>query len=207
MGALVLAMVMVVLPASAWGAPPAHGAAGARAKCVDKRPGPSPILDPGGTVEVPVAYCYDPKDKDHKGWHDYCSDSGDTWSKGPAVVSFKGPCAYHDMCLEYGWGLRRSSCDSVFSAYMKRNCERTIRHSKVEDLFEGWFIHLCRGKAERMYAGVASYSGFGALTSLLFGGSVYTRRKWGCFIQVSVGQVLCGSKTGIGGGGGSWRSR
>ncbi|WGL51871.1 DNRLRE domain-containing protein [Nocardioides sp. BP30] len=75
-----------------------------------------PIVDYSGFVDVPSAYCYDGGASGST--HDYCT----MYPDGYGDVSFKGPCAYHDMCLGYGWGNARSDCDGIFGWELKRNC-------------------------------------------------------------------------------------
>jgi hypothetical protein len=196
LGTVLLALVMVGVPVAAFGVA-THASGAATLTCVDKRPGPAPIIDHVGKVDVPRAYCYDAKDKDHPGWHDYCSSSADSWSASGITVSFKGSCALHDMCLEYGWAVKRSSCDTIFSVYMHRNCAQSVAQSKVSGLLKGWVTNMCNGKAERMYVGVSLWT---------LKGAGYKHGNFGCFTGVLFGTVFCLGTAPGSGGGGAWRT-
>jgi len=93
-------------------------------------------------------YFYDPRGKDpkrdpwRKAWHDYCTKSPDTH----AGASFKGPCARHDLCIEFKLGERRSHCDSWFQRDLKINCAH--RFDGFLDKPDRW---LCRQVASRYY--------------------------------------------------------
>ena len=71
---------------------------------------------------VPFEYCYDPNTSTNNSWHDYCSDSPDSLSfwgyHGSA--DFKGPCAYHDLCLESRHN--HGYCDPILLSYMDDEC-------------------------------------------------------------------------------------
>jgi hypothetical protein len=173
--AVVVALVIAGVPASGFGAGRAAG------ECADVRPGVAPIVDRVGLVGVPKGYCYGPADKDHEGWHDYCSYSSDTWKKAGSVVSFKGPCALHDMCLEYGWGSNRASCDSMLRVYLERNCVQSVRDGKTPAFLRSLATHLCKGRAEIMYAGIRIYT-WAAEPS-------YKRGPWLFVLRASGGSV------------------
>lgn len=69
-----------------------------------------------GYVSVPSNYVYNPNASD-KTVHDYCSYSPDSWGK----ANFRGPCARHDMCIEFKQKAR-SACDSDLFANLRANC-------------------------------------------------------------------------------------
>jgi hypothetical protein len=86
-------------------------------------------------VKVPAGhhaethYYYDPDLKRpqpdrnwRKPWHDYCTKSPDTY--GPA--SFRGPCARHDLCIEFKLGLDRDYCDHWLKDNMRVNCRNAF---------------------------------------------------------------------------------
>lgn len=55
--------------------------------------------------------------------HDYCTKSFDTWSGGG--VTWRGPCARHDMCLQgykYNSVNSPSACHSDLKYDMKKQC-------------------------------------------------------------------------------------
>jgi RHS repeat-associated protein len=101
----------------------------------------APIVDRKGFVNVPSEYCYDGGPST---LHDYCTKSPDKFGD----VSFKGPCAYHDMCLQYGWGDARSDCDHILRWELARNCNYYYdRHSGgVRNRV------TCRATADHYYA-------------------------------------------------------
>lgn len=85
---------------------------------------PVPKKTVNGKVVKQKYYYYDP-DGLHprrlpwkKGWHDYCTKSADTYSG----ASFKGPCARHDLCIEFKEAPDRTYCDVKLKADMRTNC-------------------------------------------------------------------------------------
>lgn len=94
---------------------------------------------PSGRVNVPKSYCYDPDTTTHPGWHDYCTHSPDSYGK----ADFRGPCAYHDLCLQAGHG--HGSCDGKLLTRLDHNC----------DFAYGRFNptrYTCRARALEYYA-------------------------------------------------------
>lgn len=91
----------------------------------------APLLAPShwGFVSIPFQYCYNPNGPNPT-VHDYCSFSKDNYFS----VSFKGPCAYHDMCLEFRWGYHRSDCDHMLQGYLHRNCNAVYAHNWLDRL-------------------------------------------------------------------------
>lgn len=75
-----------------------------------------------GKVVVPKSYCYDPTTNNHRAWHDYCTDSPDSWNS----ADFRGPCARHDMCLQSSHS--HSKCDGPLLSNMKTNCKHAYPH-------------------------------------------------------------------------------
>ncbi len=53
-----------------------------------------------------------------KAWHDYCTKS----PNGYGQASFRGPCARHDLCIEFKQATHRNYCDSHLKATMRVNC-------------------------------------------------------------------------------------
>lgn len=108
------------------------------------------IIDTHGFVGVPKAYCYDPHRKSGKTLHDYCSSwAPDAGFFGGKTVSFKGPCAYHDMCIDFGWGKNRGDCDHVLKWEMLRNCNYVLKG------FLQWPARrVCSAAANTYYAAV-----------------------------------------------------
>ena len=68
-------------------------------------------------VSVPSNYVYNP-DGPNKTLHDYCSYSPDSWGK----ANFRGPCARHDMCIQYHQRANRAACDSALFSDLRTNC-------------------------------------------------------------------------------------
>ena len=88
-------------------------------------------------VTVPSNYVYNP-DGPHKTLHDYCSYSPDSYGS----ANFRGPCARHDMCIQYAQKAR-SGCDSDLFSNMKQECR-----------YAYGFPYVTRGKC---YAVAATY--------------------------------------------------
>jgi len=87
---------------------------------------PAPLLaaKASGHITVPSNYVYNPKAKKQKTLHDYCTKSPDSFSAPGKNANFRGPCARHDMCIQYKQK-KRSSCDSALLSNMKSECKYT----------------------------------------------------------------------------------
>ncbi len=79
-------------------------------------------------VTIPSNYSYHPHRGPDIALHDYCTASPDKFYTFGADADFRGPCARHDMCIQY-YQKRRSSCDSDLLARMKAECRYTYSHS------------------------------------------------------------------------------
>ncbi|GAB7003651.1 hypothetical protein JCM18899A_11220 [Nocardioides sp. AN3] len=104
----------------------------------------SPSTKNGATyVSVPSNYHYNPRDA-QKSLHDYCTASPDAYFG----VSFKGPCARHDMCIAHNEGRAvrtfRGTCDSALRKDLRSNCDYTRGRWD-------WRRCNCRGVAEKYY--------------------------------------------------------
>jgi hypothetical protein len=79
-------------------------------------------------ITIPKNYKYHP----HKGpdiaLHDYCTASPDEFPTIGKNANFRGPCARHDMCIQYHQH-KRSTCDNNLLANMKSECRYTYKHS------------------------------------------------------------------------------
>jgi hypothetical protein len=75
-----------------------------------------------GKVVVPWSYCYNPTTTHHRGWHDYCTHSPDSYNS----ADFRGPCARHDMCLQRTHS--HSRCDGPLLTNLKTNCHYAYSH-------------------------------------------------------------------------------
>ncbi len=75
----------------------------------------------GPKVKVPRNYNYHPKRGPDQHLHDYCTKSPDTWN----IVTWRGPCALHDMCYQYakyhGY-YSKGDCDGGLKYNMKKQC-------------------------------------------------------------------------------------
>lgn len=79
-------------------------------------------------ITIPKTYKYHP----HKGpdiaLHDYCTASPDEFPTIGKNADFRGPCARHDMCIQYHQQ-KRSTCDNNLLNNMKSECRYTYKHS------------------------------------------------------------------------------
>lgn len=104
-------------------------------------------------------YYYDPYGKHQyrspwpHGWHDYCTKSSDAPLINSFQVSFKGPCARHDLCIEFKLGPQRSSCDGWLKRDIKSNCYYYF-HDRSFATERGQCYH----KANTYYAAVKSWT-------------------------------------------------
>lgn len=76
-------------------------------------------------VTVPSGYVYKPNATYQRSLHDYCTSSPDsfpTWGKN---ANFRGPCARHDMCIQYRQAAHRSTCDARLLANLRSECRYT----------------------------------------------------------------------------------
>ena len=78
-------------------------------------------------ITIPKTYQYHPHSGD-KALHDYCTASPDKYYTIGKDADFRGPCARHDMCIQYHQH-KRSTCDSYLLANMKSECRYTYKHS------------------------------------------------------------------------------
>lgn len=81
----------------------------------------------GPKVKVPRNYHYHPKTGPDKALHDYCTKSPDTFNN----VTWRGPCAIHDMCyhtLKYNPDASngRAACDGDLKYNMKKQCRHYL---------------------------------------------------------------------------------
>jgi hypothetical protein len=96
--------------------------------------------DKTGRPVKPKFYYYAPS---RGGLHDYCTSSNDTPRIYSKSVDFRGPCARHDLCLEFKQAPKRSYCDTGFKSWMRTNC----RYS-----FTGTDRKKCYGTARNYHA-------------------------------------------------------
>lgn len=98
-------------------------------------------------VPVPAAYVYRPSTGVHGGdktRHDYCTKSPDSWGQ----ANFRGPCARHDMCLDFNWA-GDSTCHSWLRNDLIRQCDAAYdRWYEVTEKLK------CRGVAVVYWAAV-----------------------------------------------------
>ena len=106
-----------------------------------------------GSKIWPKYYVYDPDNKNgrnqaRKGWHDYCTGlkfkyrpdigapdsakfqypSGNPrYPNYTSSVSFRGPCARHDLCIQYKQAPTRYYCDDELKTHIRMNCRYYIR--------------------------------------------------------------------------------
>ncbi|MGI8459426.1 MAG: hypothetical protein ACR2LI_15130 [Propionibacteriaceae bacterium] len=76
-------------------------------------------------ITVPKNYVYNPKAKHQRTLHDYCTKSPDEFPAPGTNANFRGPCARHDMCIQYRQATKRSVCDSRLLANLKSECRWT----------------------------------------------------------------------------------
>ena len=100
---------------------------------------------PSGRVNVPKSYCYDPTTTTHRGWHDYCTHSPDSYFS----ADFRGPCARHDMCLQAGKG--HHTCDAALLDNLYHNCNYAYgRFNPVR--------YTCQAIAQEYYGYIKIYT-------------------------------------------------
>jgi hypothetical protein len=113
-------------------------------------------------------YYYDPDGKNprrspwKKSWHDYCSSSPDTagyFQRGGDKVyrmtsTGRGPCARHDLCIEYKQAPSRPYCDKKLKADMRQNCRYALGKVSFPSYIEERIKASCYGRASLYYAGV-----------------------------------------------------
>lgn len=115
---------------------------------------PVPKTTKNGKVVRQKYYYYDPKGKHpkrlpwKKTWHDYCSsNSPDSYGS----ASFKGPCARHDLCIEFKQAPDRSYCDDFLKKNMRTNCRYA---------YSAWYyydkLHICYGYASSYHKAVSN---------------------------------------------------
>ena len=75
-------------------------------------------------ITIPKSYKYHPHRGPHVGWHDYCTKSPDRLPVKGRKADFRGPCARHDMCIEYKQHSRKT-CDSYLLTNLRSECRYT----------------------------------------------------------------------------------
>lgn len=116
-----------------------------------------------GASVMPKHYVYDTKAK-HKGWHDYCTKSPDTWKR----ATFRGPCAQHDLCIQYKEAPDRHTCDNELRWAIKSQCYHTY-YDASDRYYTGYLgttgeyvrydnYALCNGRADLYWSWVYSYT-------------------------------------------------
>lgn len=73
-------------------------------------------------VHIPSNYVYRPSNPPHgdKSLHDYCTSSPDQY----LWADFRGACARHDMCFDFGWQSRQG-CNNTFRSNLRAECLAT----------------------------------------------------------------------------------
>lgn len=73
-------------------------------------------------VHIPSNYVYNPTNPPHrdKSLHDYCTASPDKY----LWADFRGACARHDMCFDFGWQTRQG-CNNTFWSNLRKECYAT----------------------------------------------------------------------------------
>lgn len=79
------------------------------------------------------------------GWHDYCTNSRDTGTFNSTVVSYRGPCARHDLCIQWKQAPHRDYCDNWLKLNMRANCYARISHARA---YRGQ-MNRCYGRASQ----------------------------------------------------------
>jgi hypothetical protein len=77
-------------------------------------------------ISIPSNYVYNPNTKHQRTLHDYCTKSPDSFPTPGKNADFRGPCARHDMCIQYKQK-KRSSCDSDLLRNMSSECRYTYK--------------------------------------------------------------------------------
>lgn len=80
-----------------------------------------------------------------KAWHDYCTKSPDNYGG----ASFKGPCARHDLCIEYKQATDRKFCDSHLQWSLKINCKYRYHQNTKYDKD---MLSRCKKRADTYYS-------------------------------------------------------
>jgi hypothetical protein len=76
-------------------------------------------------ITIPGNYVYNPNAKKQRTLHDYCTKSPDSFPNPVGKnADFRGPCARHDMCIQYKQH-KRSTCDANLLANMRSECNWT----------------------------------------------------------------------------------
>lgn len=75
-------------------------------------------------ITIPSNYVYAPHTRNSPRLHDYCSDSPDWFPAPGRNADFRGPCARHDMCIEFHQK-QRSTCDGDLKTRMHDECNWT----------------------------------------------------------------------------------
>ncbi len=79
-------------------------------------------------ITIPKNYKYHPHSGTNRTLHDYCTKSPDAYRPLGRDADFRGPCARHDMCIQYKQH-KRSTCDAYLLANLKSECRYTYSHS------------------------------------------------------------------------------
>jgi hypothetical protein len=78
-------------------------------------------------ITIPKTYQYHPHRGPDIALHDYCTASPDEFPTVGKNANFRGPCARHDMCIQY-YQHKRSTCDSNLLGNMQSECRYTYKH-------------------------------------------------------------------------------
>jgi hypothetical protein len=78
-------------------------------------------------ITIPKNYQYHPHRGPNIVWHDYCTKSPDEFPTFGKNANFRGPCARHDMCLQYRQH-KEATCDGILLTNLKSECRYTYKH-------------------------------------------------------------------------------
>lgn len=123
------------------------------------------------TIVAQKYYFYDPKAKSprrspwKRSWHDYCSSgSADTatisyynyktFVGGRIKATWRGPCARHDLCIEFKQAPYRSTCDKQMRRDMKQNCRYALSKVSYSAYVEKALKARCYDRVAVYYRGI-----------------------------------------------------
>jgi predicted ribosomally synthesized peptide with SipW-like signal peptide len=72
-------------------------------------------------ITIPSNYVYNPNTTYQRSLHDYCTSSPDEFPAPGDNANFRGSCARHDMCYQYGQQ-SRSGCDNSLYNNLRNEC-------------------------------------------------------------------------------------
>ena len=72
-------------------------------------------------ITIPGNYVYNPNTNYQRSLHDYCTSSPDEFPAPGDNANFRGSCARHDMCYQYGQQ-SRSGCDNSLYTHLRNEC-------------------------------------------------------------------------------------